>query len=78
MTTDRADECIEVAVDETVGLRGSVTVRARLALARTALRDDRCDDAVDHLGVALDRARRNRVAGLVEDVLRAIDDGGPR
>jgi hypothetical protein len=78
VTTERVHELIEVAIDEAVGPRGSVTVRARLALARTALRADRVDDAVDHLGVALNRARRDCAADLVEDALRAIDNGGPR
>lgn len=78
MTADQVHERIEAAVDDTVGLRGSVTVRARLVLARTALHEKRNADAVDHLGVALDRARRDRVAGLVEDALQAIEDGGPR
>ncbi|UPV75876.1 hypothetical protein M0R89_07410 [Halorussus limi] len=78
MTSDQVLESIDAAVDHATVRQSSVTVRARLALARTALRDERDDDAVDHLGVALDRARRDRVAGLVEDALRAVEEGGSR
>ena len=73
MTLARAGELIDEAVDHAVGSRGSVAVRARLALAHTTLQDECLDDTAEHLRIAFELTHRESVSIRVGNARQIVE-----
>jgi hypothetical protein len=79
MNSPRIRALLEDAADHAEGGRGSVIVRARLALAHKALDDDRRGDLAEHLRIAYELAREDAVAtpiGNARQLLSETVEGG--